>query len=99
MVNMLSHCANAQCGKPFLKLREGKLFLVELERVTRPGEKIPAAFARARQQQRMVEHFWLCDQCATRWTLIYDREQGITLLPLRRSPANLSRNELKTGAA
>jgi hypothetical protein len=47
----------------------------------------------------MVEHFWLCDQCATRWTLIYDREQGITLLPLRRSPANLSRNELKTGAA
>jgi hypothetical protein len=26
---MLSHCANSQCSKPFLRLREAKLFLVE----------------------------------------------------------------------
>lgn len=92
---MLSHCANSQCGKPFLKLREGKLFLVERERVT--GENIPAALVRA--QQHLIEHFWLCDECATRWTLVYHREQGITLMPLPRPVANVASDVLKTGAA
>jgi hypothetical protein len=39
---------------------------------------------RARQQQRQVEHYWLCDECATQWTLIYDQDRGIALTPLRR---------------
>jgi len=28
---MLSRCANSQCSRPFLRLRQGKLFLVETE--------------------------------------------------------------------
>lgn len=96
---MLSHCANSQCGKPFLKLREGKLFVMEVERITRPGEKIPPAFVRAHQQQRLVEHFWLCDECAARWTLLYDSEKGVTLMPLRRGIERVSSDEIKVGAA
>ena len=96
---MLSQCANSQCGKPFLKLREGKLFLVEIDRVARRGEKIPAAFVSARRQQRSIEHFWLCDECATRWTLIYDREVGITLIALKRAVTNAPSDALKAGAA
>ncbi|HZQ93703.1 MAG TPA: hypothetical protein VFA67_01760 [Candidatus Sulfotelmatobacter sp.] len=97
---MLSRCANSQCGKPFLKLREGKLFLVELDRVMKAGETVPPPFVRARQQQRLVEHFWLCDECAIRWTLLYDREHGVTLMPLRRSMGKASPAEiLETGAA
>lgn len=80
---MLSRCANDQCGKPFLRLRDGKLFLVETERLTKPGQPAPP-FIRARQQQRQVEHYWLCDDCAAQWTLIYDRERGVALAPLRR---------------
>ncbi len=80
---MLSRCANVQCSKPFLRLREGKLFLVETNRLTKPGEAAPP-FVRARQQQRQVEHFWLCDSCAAQYTLIYDRERGVALAPLRR---------------
>jgi hypothetical protein len=80
---MLSRCANDQCGKPFLRLRDGKLFLVETERLTRPGESAPP-FVRARKKQRMVEHYWLCDECAAQWTLVYDRERGVALAPLRR---------------
>jgi hypothetical protein len=95
---MLSQCANSQCGKPFLKLREGKLFLVEIDRIARPGEKIPPAFVSARQQQRSIEHFWLCDDCAMRWTLIYDRELGITLIALKRPLANAASASAK-GAA
>jgi hypothetical protein len=87
-IDMLSQCANPQCCKPFLKLREGKLFLVETDRVAKPGESTAPPFVRARQPQRLVEHYWLCDACAADWTLAYDRVRGITLLPLRRPIAS-----------
>ena len=85
---MLSKCANQKCSKAFLRLREGKLFLVETERLTKPGEASVPPFVRARQQQRCVEHYWLCDDCAKRWTLVYDGEHAVTLAPLRRSVAS-----------
>lgn len=81
---MLSHCANTRCHKPFLRLREGKLFLVETERLMKPGQPASPPFVRARQQQRQVEHYWLCDECAAQWTLIYDRERGVALVPVKR---------------
>jgi hypothetical protein len=80
---MLSRCANSQCSKPFLRLRDGKLFLVETDRMNKPGEPASPPFVRARQQQRCVEHYWLCDDCATHWTLVYDRDRGVTLTALR----------------
>jgi hypothetical protein len=87
---MLSRCANSQCGKPFLRLREGKLFLVETDRVTKPGESAAPPFVRPRQPQRRVEHYWLCDDCASRWALVYDRDNGIALTPRRRPAANVA---------
>ena len=87
---MLSHCANSQCSKPFLRLREGKLFLVETDRPVRPGESQSPPFVRARQQQREVEHFWLCDECAQQWTLVYDNDRGVTLVPVRRPAGSAS---------
>jgi hypothetical protein len=78
---MLSHCANFQCSKPFLRLREGKLFLVETQCGTMP-ESLPGAAAALRKPPRRVEHFWLCDRCASVWTLIQNGTQGIALVPL-----------------
>jgi hypothetical protein len=83
---MLSQCANVQCRRPFLKLREGRLFLVEMERLSTPGLATPP-FVRARKHQRQVEHFWLCDECAAEYTLVYDRKHGVALTPLRRPAA------------
>ena len=88
--DMLSQCANAKCAKPFLRLREGKLFLVETGRVNRPGELAAPPFVRPRKQQRAVEHYWLCDECAAHWTLVYDREHGLELTALRRPAANIA---------
>jgi len=85
---MLSQCANSNCSKPFLRLREGKLFLVETDRLNKSGEAAVPPFVRARQQRRRVEHYWLCDECAARWTLIYDGERGVALAPLRRPVAS-----------
>ena len=95
---MLSHCANSECGKPFLKLRNGKLFLVEVKRVNE-GESVHSSIVRARQQRRLVEHYWLCHECAARWTLVYDRDRGITLAPLPRPVVNAATKAMKNGAA
>lgn len=86
---MLSQCANPQCAKPFLRLREGRLFLVEIEELTPPGVPTPSALARARPSKRQVEHYWLCDECAAQWTLIYDQKQGVALVPVRRPAVNV----------
>jgi hypothetical protein len=74
---MLSHCANLQCMRPFLRLRQGKLFLVETA---------GAPTSRLRPKPRRVDRYWLCDDCATVWTLIHDRHEGIVLAPLPRPP-------------
>jgi hypothetical protein len=81
---MLSHCANAKCSRPFLRLGQGKLFLLETECVAKPGERTPPSYVR--QQARRVERYWLCDQCAGVWTLVHDQNQGIALVPRPRPP-------------
>ena len=86
---MLSHCANSQCSKPFLQLREGKLFLVETGRPEKSGHSKADAVFHARAMQPRVDRFWLCDECAILWTLIYDRERGILLAPLRKPVASI----------
>jgi len=96
---MLSHCANAECHKPFLRLREGKLFLVETDRLTKPGEPSVPPFVRARQKQRQVEHYWLCNECAALWTLIYDRERGVALAAVRRPITSVAATVAQSGAA
>jgi hypothetical protein len=92
---MLSCCANSKCSRPFLKLREGKLFLVETERLMKPGQSAAPPFIRARRQQRLVEHYWLCDDCAVQYTLAYDRGHGGVVLAPSRRPAE----SVATGAA
>ena len=79
---MLSHCANSRCSKPFLRLGEGKLFVVEAEGTARSGEPTVPFSPYARRPPRRVERYWLCDQCAHSSTLVYERQQGIALVPL-----------------
>ena len=82
---VLSHCANSQCSRPFLRLRQGKLFLVETESVANPGEGTVAPSPTTRPRARQVERYWLCNECAGVWTLVHDRHRGIVLVPLPRA--------------
>jgi len=77
---MLSQCANPQCSKPFLRLREGKLFQVETHRLAGSGAESSGGV----HPRPVVERFWLCDSCAARWTLVFDRQRGTVLTPLKR---------------
>ena len=86
---MLSHCANSRCSKPFLRLREGKLFVVEAGQPHYPSEPESPPFQQSRHSVRRVERYWLCDQCAAVWTLIYEGTEGIRLTPLPRRAASV----------
>ncbi len=82
---MLSRCANVQCSKPFLRLGQGKLFVLETEH-TLSSEGLVQEQVRGRP--RRLEHYWLCEQCAKIWTLVHDRENGIGLTELKRGPSS-----------
>ena len=86
---MLSHCANPQCSRPFLRLGQGKLFLVESD--SAESRKPSAHPSRSiRLQFKRMERYWLCDQCRQVWTLAQDRNNGIMLLPLPPHPDGVS---------
>jgi len=79
---MLSQCANSHCGRPFLQLGEGKLFLVETEYAVKKRDLVAPPSSRMRKAPRRVQRYWLCDQCAEVLTLVQNWNEGIVLLPL-----------------
>lgn len=86
---MLHKCANPDCVRPFRKLAEGKLFLIEIASSCPPGE--PAGWDGSTPHR--VEHFWLCEQCASVLTLSFDKRRGMVTVPLpegvRKRPASM----------
>jgi hypothetical protein len=84
-VEMVSKCANPSCHSAFHYLGNGKLF--RFERCTAIAED-PAIddLTSMRKPPSSVEHFWLCDICATRYTLRVDRNRSVIAVPLA-SPA------------
>ena len=78
---MLHKCANPSCENAFLKLTQGKLFLVETDQAYARGLSIVS-----KRTQRRIEHYWLCDACAPVLTLAYERGRGIVAVPLTAPP-------------
>jgi len=81
---MLSKCANPGCPASFLYLHEGKLF--RLDSSAEIVIRIPVS--EVTRPSRRFEFFWLCNQCAAGLTLSYNKEIGITVMPL---PKQLAR--------
>lgn len=55
---MTSRCANPECGY----WRDGRVFLFDRSNIASPGE----------QPSDLLEHYWLCDCCASHMTLVHD---------------------------
>jgi hypothetical protein len=88
-VLMLDKCANPICPNPFRRLNQGQLFRVE-QRSYAAVTTSPLAAARRIRPRRRVEHYWLCDQCSSTLTLIFEKECGMLTVPLsvtKRNPA------------
>lgn len=76
---MLNKCANPGCARRFRKLEDGKLFLVEVDVAE---ASLSGRGAGAGRLFRHLEHYWLCDPCASVLTLSFEPERGVVAIPL-----------------
>jgi len=83
---MLAKCANPACNAPFLYLREGKLYQMEVGADAPLGTPAPnhqPGPTGDRRPMRRLEFFWLCGRCARQMTLAFDRGRGLMVVPTR----------------
>lgn len=83
---MLHKCANVACSVPFRRLSEGKLFQVE----TALPEAPPWPRSGGGRKAKKVEHFWLCDDCSSHLTLVFEKNHGIVTVPIPLRPPKRS---------
>ncbi len=70
---MLDKCANPGCAATFLKLRDGKLFVLEV------GTAHPSDGGR---RARQLQSYWLCSSCCRTMTVISENGERVKVVPL-----------------
>jgi hypothetical protein len=74
---MVTKCANSSCGRPFLYLRGGRLFLIE------PAPLTPEREMGFQESLHRREYFWLCEKCAPTMTVVLDRNGHAVASPIQ----------------
>jgi len=82
---MVSKCANPECTTPFLYFHRGKLFRVETEG-RQERRRNMGSESGAGKPLRRIEFYWLCQDCAEKMTLVFDRTIGISVRLRPESP-------------
>jgi len=67
---MFIKCCNPECERPFAH-REGRL--VRFSKDISSGQPI--------ENQRSIQHYWLCGKCAELFVFDYDSEMNIRIKP------------------
>jgi len=79
LLNLRPKCANPSCAAVFQWLAGGKLFRF-------PDHSLEIALACGKDASaegpHSVRHFWLCERCSNAYTVHYDQDQGVAVLPL-----------------
>lgn len=71
---MVNNCANPQCAKPLHYLREGRVFVFDIQDGAGKsnGEKLG----------HHLEHYWLCGVCSLKFRVEHEKDgAGIRLVP------------------
>jgi hypothetical protein len=79
---MVTKCANSACGTPFLRLRTGRLFLVDTLRTRAQANAGTAAVT-----TWCPEYFWLCGECSLTMEVTVDQDGSVVIAPRRLSPS------------
>ena len=86
---MVDYCANPGCMKPLHYLREGTVFIFEVN----DSEAVI-------QSTHQLEHYWLCGDCSSAYRLERTAEQELRLVPkqpqrfVRRPPSAVTERAL-----
>ena len=70
---MVHKCANPACSETFRRLRDGRIFVLEVEGDPR-GE--------GKGNTRQLRYFWLCNSCRRTMTVIGEKRKGVRVVPL-----------------
>jgi len=68
---MVDYCANPNCMKPLHYLREGTIYIFEVESAARPGAP----------RNHRLEHYWLCGDCSASHLLERTPNKELRLVP------------------
>jgi hypothetical protein len=63
---MVQKCANSECSASFHSLRDGRVFVIEVEDDSEPDHK----------HSRQLRYFWLCNTCCRTMTVVADKGHG-----------------------
>lgn len=74
---MLDKCLNPTCSAKFRTLRDGRVFVKEIDCV-------PEGDGNARAHK--LAYFWLCNSCCRTLTVIVQKGNGVRTVPLTSSP-------------
>ena len=80
---MITACANPACNRPFHYLRGGRLYRFDLRSPQFRGGGVSNAILEA-AHDRTTLFFWLCKQCSASFSLRFEPDTGITVVPLNR---------------
>lgn len=72
---MLDKCANPACSARFLHLRDGRLFVTEVE----------ATDQSSNEHGRQRQYFWLCGNCCRTMTVAAEKGKRAQVVPLPES--------------
>ena len=77
---MVSKCANPGCAATFRYFHQGKLFRLETE----AGLERRRALGNDDEMKkplRRIEFYWLCENCADKMTLVFEKGVGVSARP------------------
>jgi hypothetical protein len=77
---MVSKCANPACTASFRYFHSGQLFRLETL-----AARDPIDDNGMKKSERRLEFYWLCDDCARKMTLAFERGVGVSIRPKFRS--------------
>jgi hypothetical protein len=75
---VVSKCANPECAAPFRYFHVGKLYRLETE----AGVDRRRSLGNDEEMEkhlRRIEFYWLCENCASRMTLVFEKGVGVSV--------------------
>jgi hypothetical protein len=77
---LVSKCANPNCAASFRYFHVGKLFRLETETGLDRRRSLGADEA-IKKPLRRIEFFWLCEECAQKMTIVFEKGVGVRVRP------------------
>ena len=76
---MVSKCANPECVASFRYFHQGKLFRVEVDVGVDRRRSLGDDDDEKKKHLRRIEFYWLCENCAGRMTLVFEKGVGVSV--------------------